>query len=105
MSEIPSQYLVHAVIPSAENPELHILDQTGRYPSHATTERGLSVEQILQKIGGMTVGVSLSIDCQKNRKNIETDSGIINVADVIAKPINPNATKLFDGYSWGEGYL
>ncbi|RYX78891.1 hypothetical protein EON76_04235 [bacterium] len=105
MSEIPSRYLVRAAIPNAENPDLYILDQAGRIPSVATTEKGLSVEQILQKIGGMTVGVSLSIDRQTDRKNVQSYDGIINVADVIAKPIDPNAAKLFDGYSWGEGYL
>ena len=106
MSEIPSLYVVRAAIPNAEKPNLHILDQEGRYPSAASGEKSLSIEQMLHEIGSKAViGAALSIDRQKERGNVRSNGSIVNIADVITKPIDPNAIKLFDGYSWREGYL
>lgn len=105
MSQNPNQYTVRAVIPNALDPELHVLDRAGRHPSVSNTERVMSVEQMLQLIGNQAVGAALSIDRLQDRRNVSSQNGVTNIADVVAKPIHPESTTLSEGYIWGRGYF
>ena len=105
MPQNPNQYIVRAVIPNALDPDLHVLDQAGRYPSVSYPERAQTIEQMLQQIGSQAVGAALSIDRLEDRRNVAMGSGVANIADVVAKPVHPESTALSSGYIWSRDHL
>lgn len=96
-----SKQVVRAIIPHIENPNLHIVDVAGRYPSIAGELR-TSQEELLWALSREVIGRVVSIDRQDARRNVRTHSGEHNVADLRTKPVDPTQITLAQGYTWGN---
>ena len=101
----PDRLIVRATIPSIDNPEAHILHATGTLPAE-TAPVNRSVETILHSIGHSALAEGyLSIDTQLERRNIAVPHSdeVVNIAEVLTKPIDRDQIILSDEYKWSDG--
>lgn len=102
----PDKLIVRAHIPSLDNPDAHVLHFTGTLPSEVAPINH-SVETVLHAIGGKALNQGyVSIDSQLKRQNVSIphNNTVVNIADVLAKPIDRSNLSLSDDYRWSDEY-
>jgi hypothetical protein len=85
---------ITAIIPQVENPEVHLRNSEGRYPT-TQHERGEGTfEEALHKLGRKATGMFVGV----NRRAPEAETGQGHIV-YHTKPVPAN-TELPPGYSW-----
>lgn len=99
----PDKLIVRAVIPSADNPDVHILHVTGCPPLEAAPINA-SQEDVLRAMGRRIMGHHLSVDRQLSRQNVAYpfSGSVANVSDLQTKPIDRALVTLGDQYMWSD---
>jgi hypothetical protein len=98
----PDKVKIRAIIPSTEHPDVHIIDRSGLYPEEETADLTASPERVLHEIGEKVINsAALSVDMtQRANYQVPYTDTYINIANVRAKPIDPNTVTLTEGYGW-----
>ena len=100
----PNRLIVRATIPSIDNPNAHVLHETGTLPA-GTAEIRESAETVLHSLGRQVLqGGYLSIDEISDRRNIAIpfSATTINVTEMTAKPVDRSQVSLAQGYYWSD---
>ena len=93
--------VVRAIIPSSEDPSVHVVDGKGLYPEAEATIH-TSQEVVFRQVGASVLGsYNIGINRQMNRGNYHMPDGrTLNISNILADPINPEHVELADGYEW-----
>ncbi len=99
----PERLIVRAMIPSADNPDAHILHVTGTLPAESAPLQR-TVESVLHAIGNSALQQGyLSIDMLERRNvAVPHSSVVVNVTEILTKPLNRKNIQLNDEYRWSD---